>query len=516
MRLLLLACTAAMLIMEPAAAQDPSPVAAPRTRLVEPEVALQGFDAFVRKTMQEWKVPGAAISIVKDGEIVLSKGYGVRDPVSKAPMTKDTLFLIASMAKTFTSFGAGLLVDEGKLDLDKSVRAYVPEFEVKDVVGTSEISLRDLLSHRSGITDLGWWYDLNLTRNDVIERLPHLELTTPIRTKMDYSNFGYSVAGHAVERVAGMSWEGFTQTHILDPLEMTRSTTQRKNLAEKDPNHINGVIWWKGRYVPTELQIMPLSTAPAGGIYSTADDLANWMIVHLSDGKFRGKQIIQPDTLKELHATAVPASWEVDRDVDEVGYGLGWFTQFHRGEPFITHGGNHWGVSTELGLLPQQGLGITVLVNQDSSRYPTALMRTLLDRFMGAQPRDWSSEMWTEHQKRLEAKDGNPGRQAAERTLGTKPSRPLSAYVGTYSHPGMGSVKVTAEGGQLYIEGAGEKAPLKHWQYDIFAADAADHMGMWAPAGWMVRVGFVTDLWGKISELRLTNAIGYSFKKEVL
>lgn len=503
-------------LLGPPALSQPSPhIRGPRVQLLESEAALQGLDALITKTLGDWQVPGVAVSIVKDGKIVLSKGYGVRDPVTRAPMTKDTLFPIASMAKTFTSFTAGLLAEEGKVDLDQPIRNYVPFFGFRDAIGTTEISLRDLLSHRSGFRDVDFlgFFNPEMTRVELVGRLAHFDLASPIRTQFEYSNFGYAAAGHAIETVADVSWERYVQERVLKPLGMSRSTTRRKDPAEKDPNHIRGVVWWKGRYVPTELQIMPKWATPAGGIYSTAEDLTKWMLVHLSGGKLGDKQIIRSETLQELHRTTMPVRFESDTDVFEVGYGLGWFTQFYRGEPLLTHGGNHWGVSTDLALLPRLGLGVAVLANQDSSQYPTALLRTIIDRFMGVS-RDWPAEMLKHHRTRLERKDNLPQKQAAERELNTKPSRPLSAYIGTYSHPAMGPVKVVLDGAHLMIEGSGEKSPLIHWHYDVFAAASTDHLGMWAPEGWKVRVTFITNTRGTISELRLSNASGYTFKRK--
>jgi hypothetical protein len=154
------------------------------------------------------------------------------------------------------------------------------------------------------------------------------------------------------------------------------------------------------------------------------------------------------------------------------------------------------------------------MVNQDSSQYPTALMRALFDRFMGPTGRDWSGEMLADHRTRLERKDSNPVRQAAERAPGTRPSRPLAAYAGTYSHPGYGPVVVSLDGDALSVEASGERSPLIHWQYDVFAAASTDHMGMWAAEGWMSRISFATSPQGRISELTISAAPGISFQRQ--
>lgn len=237
------------------------------------------------------------------------------------------------------------------------------------------------------------------------------------------------------------------------------------------------------------------------------------MLVHLSEGRFNGDQIIAPATLERLHTMNIVEIGEAGPEYTSTGYGLGWHTATYRGEPMLEHGGNHYGLSTHMALLPQHRLGVTVLINQDSSRYPEAVIRSVFDRFLNKTDRDWSAELLAEHRSRLEAKDANPSRQAKERTLGTRPSRPLSAYAGTYWHPGYGTVIVRLDGDRLSVEGAGHKAPLIHWQYDVFASDSPDHLGFWNADGWRTRFSFVTSPQGKISEVQISNAPGVSFER---
>ena len=210
----------------------------------------------------------------------------------------------------------------------------------------------------------------------------------------------------------------------------------------------------------------------------------------------------------------VAETGEAGGEYTSTGYALGWHTATFRGEPMLEHGGNHWGVSTHMALLPGLGLGVTVLTNQDSSRYPEAVIRAVFDRFLGEAGRDWSAEMLQEHRTRLAAKDANPHRQATERTLGTRPSRPLSAYAGTYRHPGYGPVTVRLDGDRLKVEALGQEAGLIHWQYDVFATDSDDHLGFWNTGGWRTRLSFVTSPQGRISEVRISNAPGVSFERQ--
>jgi CubicO group peptidase (beta-lactamase class C family) len=483
---------------------------------VPTDAALAGVDELVREIMAEWRVPGVAVAIVHGGDVVFSRGYGVRHPDTGAPVTSGTLFPIASLTKSFTSYGAAVLVDEGRLSLDEPVREYVRGFGVSDAAGTLEITMRDLLSHRSGIGFHDFLAeDRGLTREELIQRLPHLPAAAPLRTRWLYSNLGYGVAAHVIEAVAGEPWESFMRERIFRPLGMAR--THLGSGPPDDPEVARAVVWQGGRYVTIDPVDPSPARAPAGGIYSTADDMARWMIVHLSGDTVEGAGAVSPETLLELHRLTMPETtiFRPDPDFSMLGYGLGWFVHRYRGEPLLTHGGNNWGYSATLGLLPERGLGVVVLSNQDSSQSVFAIMRAIVDRFLGAPERPWSSELVEGYRQNLEATDGFPQRQAGERAIGTVPSRPLGAYVGTYGHPGYGTVEVTCQGDLLRITGSGETSPLAHWQYDVFVAGTDNFMGAWNNDGWRRRVSFAADPLGRIAFLTISGVPDTWFAREL-
>nr|MDQ4088525.1 serine hydrolase [Pseudomonadota bacterium] len=465
------------------------------------EQALAGFERYVEETLAAWRVPGVAVSIVRDGRVVLNRGYGVRDPDSRAPMTPDTIFPIASMSKAFTSFGAGLLVDEGRLSFDTPVTNYIRGVSFGDPVATPQLTLRDMLSHRSGMPrhDSVWYHNAALTREQLVERVPHLDFSAPIRARFQYNNIMFVLSGLAVERVAGQDWERFTEERIFRPLEMDRTMFSPERAAA-DPNHSRGVEFLNGRLVTVPLFRNTAILNPAGGIYSTADDLANWMLVHLDGGTFRGRRIVQPSTLADMHQSHMPRGATVrDPQIVPIGYGLGWFTDIYRGRQLVQHGGNLPGISTLVALLPAERLGVTVLVNHGGSELRDALARQIFDRFLGETDKDWVGEALTRKRAAEAAEVEARGNKNASRVAGTRASHALTDYAGTYSHPGYGPLTVSHGRGALSARYNDDASPLMHFHYEVFDATTEDPESVLLDG----RLQFLSDSWGRISGLEV-------------
>jgi CubicO group peptidase (beta-lactamase class C family) len=489
-RLALAGLLIATLAPAPANAQEP---AVPTAAASE----LNGLDSYIDETVRAWNVPGVAVSVVKDGRVVLARGYGARDPVSHQPMTADTIFPIASMSKAFTTFGAGLLADEGRLSFDEPVRTYLKGFAMRDPAATNGLTLRDMFSHRSGLPrhDSVFWDNGALTRAGLLERLAYLEPSKPLRSAWQYNNIIFILGGLAVERVAGESWEEFTTHRIFEPLQMRRSFFGYER-ALADPDHATGRETVHGKPVPVPLVRNTPINNPAGGVYSTARDLANWMLVHVEHGRFGERQLIQDATLEELHRTQM-ALGATARDPEDVpvGYALGWFTNLYRGRAMVQHGGNLTGVSTLAAMIPSERLGVVVLVNQGESELRDVLARQIIDRFLGATGKDWVGEA-LQRKRAGEAAEAEAGsNKSASRVSGTKPSRPLADFVGEYRNPGYGLLTVRLENGRLIGRYNDDSTPLSHWHYDVFAADTADPDNVWIDQ----RVQFVTDMAGHVS-----------------
>jgi CubicO group peptidase (beta-lactamase class C family) len=479
---------------------QPAPVAPSIKPAPTAEEALEGFDAFAEATVKAWKVPGVAISVVKDGKIVLSRGYGTRDPATGLPMTKDTIFPIGSMTKAFTSFGLGLLVDEGKVEFDRPVSDYLPDLKLHNQLASSELTLRDMLSHRTGLPrhDMVWIQNRALTREALIDRVPHLAPSAPFRTSWQYNNIMYTLAGLAVDRLSGTSWESFTADRVLKPLGMTRSTLL-PDVALADPDHVGASqAHGKGHVNLPLFRSFPAMT-PAGGVYSTADDLARWMLVHLSYGVHGEKQIIRRATLGQITRPSMIAASPDHPEVVTTSYGLAWFNSTFRGERMVWHNGGLPGISTIATFLPGKNLGVTVLANQAPTELHVALTRVLLDRFLGLKPIDWTGDALKrkqagESKAALASADGDAGKVA-----GTSPSHRLEAYAGTYLHPGYGAVTVSQAGGKLIARYNDDSSPMKHFHYDVFEATTVDSMSILLGA----RMQFMMDGEGRISSISM-------------
>ena len=481
-----------------AAVAQPAPPTTERTR-PSTEQALAGLDQAIVAALAEWNVPGVAVSVVRDGQVVLNRGYGVRDPDGRAPMTEETIFPIASMSKAFASFGLGLLVDEGRVSFDAPVASYIPGLAFDDPAASQGLTLRDMLSHRSGMPrhDGVWYHNEGLTREALLGRVRHLDFSQPLRTRFQYNNIMFILAGLAVDRVAGEPWERFTERRIFRALGMERTMFSPER-ALADANHTSGREVLNGRATTVPLFRNSAILNPAGGIYSTADDLAAWMLVHLSGGEHRGRRIIQPATLADMHRTAMATGATVrDPQMIPIGYGLGWFTATFRGRPLIQHGGNLPGSSTMVALLPEERLGVTILVNQGGSEMRDALAWTILDRFLGASGKDWLGEALARKRAGEAAEVAARSARGGSRVEGTRLDHPLAAYAGAYAHPGYGPLTISEANGRLSARYNDDTSPLDHWHFEVFDAATDDPQQLLLDA----RLQFVSDAHGRVSGL---------------
>lgn len=488
-RLSIEALIAALFLMAPAARAQPAANPSEAAR------ALAGFDKHVEETLKLWNVPGVAVSVVKDGKVVLARGYGVRSAETRLPMTEDTLFSIASMTKAFTSFSVGLLVDEGKLSFDKPVASFLPGFSMHDPATTAQVTLRDIMSHRTGLPRHDWVWHRNegLSRAGLLERLPHLLPAAPIRTSWKYNNFLYSIPALSVEHVTGQPLEEFAAKRVFEPLGMFRTTFSVEKVFS-DPNRITGSAGSTGKLFNIPLVRNGILGAPSGGIYSTAKDLARWMLVQTGTAP-PALKIIRPATLAETQRSQMMMGLAPTHpEIIPGGYGMGWFNYTYRGTPMIVHGGNQAGLTTQMAIFPEHRLGITVLANQGSSGLPEALIRTIADRLIDLSPIEWAA-MGLQRKLASEAANRAAGATAeAVRAKDTKPSAPLSAYAGSYFHPGYGRIVIENENGALSGKFNIDSSPLEHWHYEVFRGTSRDGENFWSGN----RIQFQRDERGRI------------------
>lgn len=490
--------------------------AAPAAAQRKPD--LVAFDRYVAKAVRDWRIPGLAIAIVKDDSLVFAKGYGVIEMGKAAPVTEHTRFAIGSTTKAMTVAALAMLVDEGKLHWDDRVIDYIPEFRLSDPYVTREVTVRDLLTHRTGLpdTDLLWGIPENsYSIPEMIRRLRYVKPESSFRSHWEYQNVMYAVAGYLVERVSGMPWDRFVRSRIFEPLGMAESIPLVSQLANQ-PN-----VAVPHDIVHDTLKVVRVRTtdsiAPAGSVWSSVSDMSKWMRFVLDSGRVGTKRLIQPATFGEIVAPEIRATQALYPALTLsrptfFSYALGWFVQDYAGEPVWMHTGSIDGMSAIIGLEPRERLGVYVLANLDHAELRHALMYRVFDLYApGRQPRDWSADVKALF-ARLAAADsaGRQGRRAAASASGaardTAASLPLAAYAGTYTDSVYGTVEVTLDGGALHARfGRWNIGALQHATYDTFRSRDAD------PLEGVTELTFLPDGAGHVRAVR---SFGEIFARE--
>jgi CubicO group peptidase (beta-lactamase class C family) len=433
--------------------------------------------------MRDFEVPGLAVAIVLDGRVLLAKGYGVRKLGEPAHVDEHTLFGIASNTKAFTATALGILVEDGKIHWDDRVIDYLPGFALYDPFVTRELTIRDLLVHRSGLGlgagDLLWWPASTYDRKEIARRLRYIKPATSFRSAFAYDNVLYLVAGEVIEAVSGQSWEDFVQSRILARVGMTESTVRHSSAAAggnvATPHAAIG-----GRVQPIAPFISD-NTNPAGGINSSASDIAKWLIVQLDSGRLgnSGTRLFTPATARNLWSVVtpirpgIPPAELAPLKANFAGYGLGFFLRDYRGDKLLWHTGGLPGYVSEIFLVPDRKLGIAVLTNQESGEAFDAIEWWLLDHFLGAPRTDWGAAFKILKQRGDSVTAAQEHSAAAKRDSTSRPSLPLDKYAGTYRDAWYGDVTIALDSGKLVMRFSHTPeltGDLEHYQYDTFIA----------------------------------------------
>lgn len=430
--------------------------------------ALEEFDALIEKALKDYQVPGVAVGVVVDGHIVYAKGFGYRDLEQQLPMNTETLFAIGSCTKAFTTFAIGNLVDEGRVEWDQPVIDILPEFRLWDQYATTSLTLRDLLTHRSGMPRHEFvWYNSKMTKSEMLKRIRYLQPSYEIRERYQYGNLMYFTAGLAMEQAAGKSWEDLICEKILNPLEMTHTNFSIEETKKTD-NYAFPYLEKHDQLKKIPFRNLSLISA-AGSINSNLNDMMHWVQMQLAGGIYKNQVLISPATLQELHApqVIVPGAPE-SKETLLYAYGIGWGILSYRGHYLVSHDGVSDGFTSVVALLPGENVGIVILSNKNMNSLPRYLSFEMIDRILGLPHHDWFKEGMDSIRKNKETMKESRIKEDRMRKKGTCPCHPLEEYVGTYENPGYGKLAVELVDGKLEAIYNDLTYVLDHWHYDVF------------------------------------------------
>lgn len=489
----------ASLVAAAAVAQRP---AAPRP------VDVARLDAYFARALRDWRVPGMAVAIVKDGQVVLARGYGVRDVARGGAVDEHTLFAIASNSKAFTAAALAMLVDEGKLTWDTRVADVLPGFSLfDDPYVTAETRVRDLLSHRTGLGTYGGdllWYGTPYTASEVVRRARFLEPAFPFRAGYGYSNIAFIAAGEVVAAVSGMSWRDFVQQRILTPLGMTETVTSTSQLAGRSNvatphNERAGAMaaypWYSWD-----------AMAAGGGIIASASNMATWLRLQLGRGSLDSLRLFSERQSATMWTPHTPrAIGDADRrrfpSTHFRAYALGWEVLDYQGRMVVRHGGAYDGMYSRVALVPEEGLGVVILTNAMTD-VQDALAYVVLDAYLGAPFTDWSADFLPRYRQALTEETARRVAAVEQRIAGTRTSLAPEGYAGTYGGPMYGDATVTADSGRLvlrFLPAPDLVGDLTHLHHDVFRVTWR-HDFPWFGDG---TVQFVLGRDGKVAEMKV-------------
>lgn len=440
------------------------------------------FETFAKKTLHDWEAPGAAVAVVKDDKIVYAGGFGVKEIGHTNPVGARTIFGVASNTKSFTATAVAILVDEGKLNWDDKVIKHLPDFKLADEYATREITIRDLLAHRSGLPayggDILWWGG-DYTRREIVERVRFVKPKTSFRAAYTYQNIPFIAAGQIIEKVSGRSWDEFVRERILKPLRMNETTTSIREIgarADKATPHFRELE--TGKTFPIAWRNLD-NGAAAAGINSNVLDMANWLRLQINEGEFEGKRIVSTKNVREIQSpqTIIPFTNAADQPANLKtnfrAYALGWSLREYAGFKMVWHNGWTDGQLSMTALIPEKKIGVVVLTNVHQQNVYAPLAYRALDTALGSSATDWNSYFYQlikaaekqilEAEKKLEA----------ERAKNTSPSLALKNYVGVYENELYGKISLAEENGKLVVRLS--RSPtyigdLRHWENDRFRA----------------------------------------------
>ena len=440
------------------------------------------IDPVVRKAQQAWQVPGLAVGIVRKGKVIYLKGHGVRAlapppdganptlPGEEQPVTPNTLFPIASCTKAFTTTLLAQLVDEGKLSWDDHPRKHVPSFRLADPLADREVTLRDLLCHRTGLAGHDWlWHRAPWSIEESIQRAGLLPLDKPFRSAFQYQSIMFRVAGLAAARAGGAPWDQLVRKRLLEPLGMNQTVFTTRSAGERE--RASGHCFSREGQVVGMADYVMDQPDPAGSIYTSARDLCRWMQFQLDEGKVAGRPLVSADVLGETFTPQMVIALDdynrrIHAETVQLSYGLGWVIHDYRGRSLRSHAGFIDGFRVHITLVPSEGLGLVLLNNLHRTQMNQALCNSLLDLLLDVpRPRrDWNAYLL--HLQRVDER--SKAEAGLPRLPNTRPSLPLADYTGKYQHPAFGTVTIGLDRQTLTWSWGKTRSALEHWHFDTF------------------------------------------------
>jgi CubicO group peptidase (beta-lactamase class C family) len=502
-RSFLIALTLGALTLSPAHGQNRA--------AARPQAPAARLDAYTAQALKNWELPGVAVAVVRNDSVVFARGYGVRELGKPDPVTPQTVFAVGSTSKAFTAATVAILVSEGKLRWDDPVTSYLPGFQLFDPYVTRELTVRDLLTHRSGLARGDrLWANSGFSRDEVLRRVRYLKPSWSFRSTYGYQNIMFLAAGAVVERVSGRSWDDYVAERVFQPLGMRHSVTSVTRLAslpdvatphERIENAYRPVAW---------LNID--NVGPAGSINSSVTDMAQWIRLQLARGVYNGRRLLDSATVKEMHTpnTVIRPSAQDERMwpmSNLSAYGLGWSLRDYYGRKMVSHGGAIRGMRAQVTLIPDANLGVVVLTNSPQSSFPTAIANAAVDFYLGHPERDWSALMLAAVREADARAVAQRRTRESERAANTSPTLPIARYAGVYADSMYGDVQVTESGNRLRLQfGPHYSSDLVHWHFDTFEAVPQD-----AVLGRFF-VRFIVDASGKPSEIDVEGVATFNRK----
>ena len=469
---------------------------------------LEGIDATLDEILKVTKAAGFAVAVVEGDKIIYAKGFGYRDYEQKIPVDANTLFAIGSSSKAFTSSVLGQLRNEDKLSFDDRPQKYIPELRFFNTEMNSNISIKDLMCHRTGLPrhDFSWYFFPTDNKDSLLQRIEYQEPFTGLREQWYYNNFMFLAQGVIAERITGESWEENIKSRFFKPLKMTRTNSSIKEL-EKSTNAAFGYELKKDSVISKMDYYHIAGMSPAGSINSSVNDMSNWLITWINNGKFNGEGIIPPTFVQEAIGSQMVIRGGVPDDefpdMHVSNYGYAWFISSYRGHYRVEHGGNIDGFAANVAFFPSDSIGIVVLANQNGSAVPSLVRNTIADLLLDGKKTDWSERYKERKDKAKKEAQENKSEATSGKVPNTEPSHILQEYTGIYSHPGYGDFSITLEQDTIFANFKLKKLYLRHHHYDIFEPIEVTNAGIDTSEAFPVKLNFMTNNVGDISSVRM-------------